>query len=196
MSNINDFDLIKIADSTSIYRDLSAGKIIPKQLYHNLRSEMNDNLNYTLLFKHQSHFHQLYQHIGFELVLDESGEFFYIKDAQDLEANEADENAFKIQVILMLLGRYYARSGRDLENIGKMDLGINAEDLKTLSQNDEYADILTTAKISGGWNKAMEFISFRNFAHKTGEARYFLNSAGLSFLYKLVDEYKNSVSDG
>lgn len=195
MSNINEFDLITIADSTSIYRDLAAGKIIPKQLYHDLRSELIDNLKYTLLFKYQSHFHQLYQHIGFELVLDESGEFFYIKDGQDLDNNEADENAFKVQVILMLLGRYYARSGRDLENIGKIDLGINADDLTALSQNDEYADILTTAKLSGGWGKALEFLSFRNFAHKTGSDRYFLNSAGMSFLYKLVDEYKQSVSE-
>lgn len=191
MNDINDFDLIKIADSTSIYRDLTAGKVIPKQLYHDLRSELIDNQNYTFLFKHQSHFRQLYQHIGFELVLDESGEFFYIKDAQDIENNEADENAFKIQVILMLLGRYYARSGRDLENIGKIDLGLNADDLKALSQNDEYTDILTTAKLSGGWGKAMEFLSFRNFAHRTGTERYFLNLAGMSFLYKLVDEYKD-----
>ena len=102
VSSINEFDLITIADSSSIYRDLAAGKIIPKKLYHDLRSELIDNLKYTLLFKHQSHFHQLYQHIGFELVLDESGEFFYIKDAQDLDNNEADENAFKVQVILML----------------------------------------------------------------------------------------------
>jgi len=191
MTNINDFDLIKIADSTSIYRDLAAGKVIPKQLYHNLRSELIDNSNYTLLFKHQSHFYQLYQHIGFELVLDESGEFFYIKDAQDHESNEADENAFKVQVILMLLGRYYARSGRDLENIGKIDLGINADDLKALSKNDEYIDILTTAKLSGDWGKVLEFLSFRNFAHKTGDKRYFLNAAGMSFLYKLVDEYQS-----
>ncbi len=195
VSNINDFDLITIADSTSIYRDLTAGKIIPKQLYHDLRSELIDNLKYTLLFKHQSHLYQLYQHIGFELILDESGEFFYIKDAHDLDNNEADENAFKVQVILMLLGRYYARSGRDLENIGKIDLGINADDLKALSQNDEYADILATAKLSGGWAKALDFLSFRNFAHKTGSDRYFLNAAGMSFLYRLVDDYKNSVSE-
>jgi len=192
MSDNNDFELIKIADSTSIYRDLTAGKIIPKQIYHDLRSELIDNPNYTLLFKHQSHFHQLYLHIGFELILDESGEFFYIKEAQDIENNEADENAFKVQVILMLLGRYYARSGRDLENIGKIDLGLNANDLKILSQNEEYNDILTTTKQSGGWGKAMEFLRFRNFAHKTGEDRYFLGSAGMSFLYKLVDEYKDN----
>jgi hypothetical protein len=195
VSNNNDFDLITIADSTSIYRDLTAGKIIPKQIYHDLKSELIDNFKYTLLFKHQSHFHQLYQHIGFELILDESGEFFYIKETLDLDNNEADENAFKVQVILMLLGRYYARSGRDLENIAKIDLGITAEDLKALSQNDEYVDILSTAKLSGGWGKALEFLCLRNFAHKTGFDRYFLNSAGISFLYKLVDDYKNSASE-
>lgn len=192
MNDTNDFSLIKIADSTAIYRDLAAGKIIPKRVYHDLRSELIENPKYTLLFKHQSHFNQLYQHIGFELVLDGSGEFFYIKEPQDLESNEADENAFKVQVILMLLGRYYARSGRDLENIGKIDLGINTDDLKALADNDEYTDILTTAKLSGGWLKAMEFLTFRNFAHKTGSDRYFLNEAGMSFLYRLVSDYKNS----
>ncbi|NOQ94787.1 MAG: hypothetical protein GQ547_09170 [Methylophaga sp.] len=195
MSNINDFDLIKIDESAFIYRELTAGKIIPKQIYHDLRSELVDNQSYTLLFKHQSHFNQLYLHIGYALVLDESGEFFYIKDAQDLESNEADENAFKVQVILMLLGRHYARTGRDLEHIGEIDLGLNADDLKALSLNDEYTDILMTAKLSGGWGKAMEFLVSRNFAHKTGAERYFLNVAGVSFLYRLVDEYKNSVSD-
>jgi hypothetical protein len=195
MNDTNDFSLIKIAESTAIYRDLALGKIIPKQMYHDLRSELIENPKYTLLFKHQSHFNQLYQHIGFELVWDESGEFFYIKDPQDLESNEADENAFKVQVILMLLGRYYARSGRDLENIGKIDLGIHTDDLKALSESDEYTDILSTAKLSGGWPKAMEFLTFRNFAHKTGSDRYFINMSGMSFLYRLVDEYKNSVAD-
>lgn len=194
MNDTNDFSLIKIAESTAIYRDLAAGKVIPKQLYHDLRSELIENPKYTLLFKHQSHFNQLYQHIGFELVLDGSGEFFYIKDPQDLESNEADENAFKVQVILMLLGRYYARSGRDLENIGKIDLGLNADDLKALAENDEYSDILTTAKLSGDWSKVMEFLTFRNFAHKTGSDRYFLNLSGMSFLYRLAEQYKNSVA--
>lgn len=192
MNNIAAFDLIKHSESIAIYRDLTAGKIITKQIYCDLKSELIDNQSYTLLFKHYSHFHHLYQHIGYALTWDKSGEFYYIKDIQDLESNGADENAFKAQVILMLLGRYYARTGRDLENIGKIDLGLTADDLQALSQNDEYTDILTTAKLSGGWQKVMEYLSARNFAHKTGAERYFLNQAGMSFIYRLVDEYKES----
>jgi len=195
MNTINEFDLIKVAESTKIYRDLTTGKIIPKQLYHDLRAELIDNTDFTLVFEHQAHFTRLYQHIGFELVLDESGEFFYIKEAQLEESNDADENAFKVQVILMLLGRFYARSGRDLDNIGKVDLGLNASDLKQLSQNDEYKDILSTTKLPEDWIKVMDFLAGRNFAHKTGIERYFINSSGMSFLYKLVDEYNKHDSE-
>ena len=192
MSDINDFDLIKIADSTLIYRDLAAGKIIPKQRYHDLRSELIDNQNYTLLFKHQSHFYQLYQHIGFELILDGSGEFFYIKDAQDLENNEADENAFKVQVVLLILGRYFSRSGRDLELLSTPDMGVDETDITSLNDDAEYSDILRAARFKNGVQEALDYITSRCFAYKMGDKRYFLSDAGNAFLLRLVIAYEKS----
>lgn len=186
------FDEIDAKMSAQIYRDFTQGKVITKRSYDTLRAEYKDNLQYTLLFNHETHFNKLYQHIGSELILDDSGEFYYIREVGDEGADEADENAFKIQVVLLILGRYFSRSGRDLELLSMPDMGIDEADIMALNDDPEYTDIFRAARFKNGTLEALDFITSRCFAYKMGENRYFLSDAGGAFLLRLIEAYEKS----
>lgn len=191
-SRLDSFDEIDAKMSALIYRDFVQGKVITKRAYDALRAEYKDNSQYTLLFNHETHFRKLYQHIGSELILDDSGEFYYIREVGDEGADEADENAFKIQVVLLILGRYFSRSGRDLELLSLPDMGLDEADVSALNEDPEYTDILRAARFKNGTQEALDFITVRNFAYKVGDKRYFLSDAGSAFLLRLVTAYANS----
>ena len=86
----NTFSTVRVTESQKIYRELTAGKIITKQIYHGLKAEMMDNPLFTAIFNAQEHYRQLYQHMGLSLILDDSGLFYYLTDDADDTSDEAD----------------------------------------------------------------------------------------------------------
>lgn len=177
--------------SAQVYRQLVAGKVVLRQEYDRHRGELEDNPLYNLLYNNLSHFRQFYEHLGLELVLHDRGGFFYLRDNADEEADEHDENALKVQVVLLIIGRYFARTGRDLQYLGRLDVGLGDDDVAALAADEEYNDILRTARFSKGWPEAMSFLVSRGFAFEMGTSRYALSSAGMCFLEQLVGEYEN-----
>ena len=61
--------------------------------------------------------------------------------------------------------------------------------IETLAANDEFKAILKAVRLDS-WDKALDFITVRNFAFKSGENCYFLSQAGSAFLFRLVQEYE------
>ena len=184
------FESIAPAQSAALFRELSAGKIIVRDLYNGNRSELESNPLYNLLYNNLAHFRTLYEHLGSELVFSEGGAFFYLRENTDEESEEHDENAFRVQVCLLLIGRYFARSGRDLDYLGRPDAGLRDEDITALMGDEEYQDILRAARFDKGWPEALDYLTKRNLLFKSGPNRYFLNSAGMHFLNELVREYE------
>jgi len=188
----NGFDQILPADSAAIYREFQAGRVIVRDVWDSNRSELRGNPLYNLLYNHLSHFRALYEHLGSELVFNEIGAFFFLKESSDDESEEHDENAFRVQVILLLIGRYFARSGRDLEYLGRPDAGLNEQDLAALAGDEEYQDILRAARFEKGFSEALDYLDKRNLLFRSGAGRCFLSSAGLYFLQELVREYEQA----
>lgn len=193
MDNLNSsstYDEILPAESAAIYREFQAGRVIVRDVWDSNRSELRANRLYNLLYNHLSHFRTLYEHLGSELVFNETGAFFYLKDSSDEEGDEHDENAFRVQVILLLIGRFFARSGRDLDYLGRPDAGLNEQDLAALAGDEEYQEILRTARFDKGFSEALDYLDKRNLLFRSGAGRCFLSSAGLFFLQELVREYE------
>ncbi|WP_239985828.1 condensin complex protein MksE [Marinobacter salexigens] len=184
------FEQILPAHSTAIYREFQAGRVIVRDVWDSNRAELRANPLYNVLFNHLSHFRTLYEHLGSELVFNETGGFFFLKESSDDESEEHDVNAFRVQVILLLIGRYFARSGRDLDYLGRPDAGLNEQDLTTLAADEEYQDILRAARFEKGLPEALDYLDKRNLLFRSGAARYFLSSAGMYFLQELVREYE------
>ncbi|WP_339782349.1 hypothetical protein [uncultured Marinobacter sp.] len=190
-SNVSEsFDQVLPVQSAAIFREFQNGRIIVREVYDNNRSELVANPLYNLIFSHLSHFRTLYEHLGSELVFNDSGAFFYLKENSDDESEEHDENAFRVQVVLLLIGRYFARSGRDLDYLGRPDAGLKEEDVASMDRDDEYRDILRAARFEKGLLEALEYLDKRNLAFRCGTQRYFLSTAGMHFLHELVREYE------
>lgn len=194
MENNNSFDHIDASQSTEIYRQLTQGKVVLKNQYNVLRDDIEENLLYTLLFKRLDHFTKLYYHLGYELDFNEEGSFFYLKELLDHGADEADTNAFKVQVVLLLMGRYFSRSGRNLDLLFTPNVGMNENDIDELKKDDEYSEILRTARFNKGWDEAFDFLAKRNFIFKTSTISFFISDAGRVYLLRLVDEYESNAS--
>lgn len=188
----NPFDLVNAEQSALIYRQFVQGKVIPKMLYDDIRANMRENPLFTLLFNHHTHFEHLYRHLGFELCFHQQGDFYYVRELREDTTDEADDNALKVQTTLLLLGRFYTGSGRDLNLLCDPQFGLNDADLKLLEQNEEFKAILRAVRLES-WEKALEFITVRNFAFRSGKSSYFLSQAGAAFLFRLVQEYESRV---
>ena len=183
------FDQILPAHSAAIYREFQAGRVIVRDAWDNNRSELRANPLYNLLYNYLSHFRTFYEHLGSELVFNETGSFFFLKESSDDESEEHDENAFRVQVVLLLIGRYFARSGRDLDYLGRPEAGLNEQDLANLAADEECQDILRAARFEKGLSEALDYLEKRNLVFRSGAGRYFLSSAGMYFLDQLVQEY-------
>lgn len=186
------FEQILPAHSAAIYREFQAGRVIVRDVWDANRSELRANPLYNLLYNHLSHFRTFYEHLGSELVFNETGAFFFLKESSDDESEEHDENAFRVQVVLLLIGRYFARSGRDLDYLGRPEAGLNEQDLANLGADEEYQDILRAARFEKGLSEALDYLEKRNLVFRSGAGRYFLSSAGNYFLSQLVQEYEQS----
>ncbi|GAA0850503.1 hypothetical protein GCM10009113_32070 [Marinobacter szutsaonensis] len=185
------FEAILPSQSAAVYREFQAGRVIVREVWDANRSELVANPLYNLVYNHLSHFRTLYEHLGSELVFNESGSFFYLKESSDDESEEHDEHAFRVQVVLLLIGRYFARSGRDLDYLGRPDAGLKDDDLSALQEDEEYREILRAARFEKGLAEALDYLDKRNLVFKAGAGRYFLSSAGMYFLTELVREYEN-----
>ena len=184
------FGQVLPAHSAAIYREFQAGRVIVRDVWDGNRSELRANPLYNLLYNHLSHFRTFYEHLGSELVFNETGAFFFLKESSDDESEEHDENAFRVQVILLIIGRYFARSGRDLEYLGRPDAGLNEQDLAALASDEEYQEILRAARFERGLPEALDYLDKRNLLFRSGAERCFLSSAGLYFLQELVREFE------
>jgi len=184
----NSFSLINAEQSATIFRQFTQGKVITKQVFDQLSSEQQDNPLFTCLFNHESHFQQLYQHLGYQFCLNNDGDFYYVQELREESSDEADDNALKVQTILLQLGRYYSQTGRDLDQLCQVAFGFNETDLRALNKDDDSLAILKAIKVDG-WSKAIDFIVSRNFAYKTGTNSCFISSAGKAFLFNLVEQY-------
>ena len=184
----NSFASINAEESTSIFRQFTQGKVITKETYNEIQAAHQDNALFTCLFSNEEHFKQLYQHLGYQLCLNNDGDFYYAREYRDDSSDEADDNALKVQAILLQLGRYYSQTGRDLEQLCQADFGFNDSDLQVLAKDDQSLAILKAIKVDG-WVKAIDFIVSRNFAYKAGINRWFISSAGRAFLFNLVEKY-------
>ncbi|MEP3562938.1 MAG: hypothetical protein ABJM19_05395 [Marinobacter sp.] len=184
------FDEVLPAHSAALYREFQAGRVIVRELWDSNRSELVANPLYNLLYNHLSHFRTFYEHLGCELVFNDESAFFFLKESSDDEAEEHDENAFRVQVVLLLIGRYFARSGRDLEYLARPDAGLGEQDLEQITADEEYLEILRAARFEKGLPDALDYLGKRNLLFRSGANRYFLSSAGMHFLEELVREYE------
>jgi len=189
---IYSFDEVPYTKSTAIYRHFSQGKVLNKQRFDEIQGCLVDDDLFTLVFNKIRHFKLYFKHMGYELKFDEEGDFFSTQDLRDSSNDESDDNAMKIQAILLFIGRYYSTVG-DLAQLEDPMFGLKESDVDALKQDDMLANSLKALRLEN-WDKALEYLSSRNLIFKMSKDRYVLSRAAMTFLNRLIDAHTEFVN--
>lgn len=184
---INTFEQISYRKSTEVYRLFSQGKVLNKQQYNDVHGCFVDDELFTLVFNKIEHFTLFFKHMGYELKFDEEGEFYFTQEIRDYSHDESDDNAIKIQAVLLFIGRYYAKVG-DLSQLTDPMFGIKETDVDALKQDDLLMSSLKALRLKD-WDSAFEFLVSRNLLFKMAKNRYVFSSAAMAFLNRLIDAH-------
>lgn len=188
----NTFESVDPDVSAVLFKELTSGKLINREKWDVIQNDFVDNKLYTALFNHMDHFKTFYQHMGYELVFNERGNFFFLRKYSESDDKDYNRNAFKIQVTLLILGRYFAQSGRDLKWLTSPSVGIQADDVKAIKENEEYLTMFRAAEFKDGPQLAIAFLQDRGFLFETGKDRYIMSPAGMYFINTLISNYEES----
>lgn len=186
------FDVIDAERSVAIHRAFAAGKVITEQRLNPHTSLVEACPLYTQLFKHQRFYEQHFHHQGRQLQFVDRGSFFYIGESDN---EEGDDNAVKLQGILLILARYWVGTGRNIDLLSNESFGFNEADLSAIRQNDQYLTILRALDRKFTLDRALEYLCQRNFCFRLGAESYVLSSAGRFFLSTLVEDYLAQIDE-
>lgn len=181
--------------SPKIYKELISGKVLLREHFDVVNNELVENPLYSELFKHLDHYTTFYKHMGFELVFNDHRHFAFLRREVEDDDREYNRNAFKIMVALSIIGRYFAKSGRDLKYLESPKVGIQSDDIAAIKANEEYIRILKSADFKEGIDVAIAFLLDRGFLFKAGGTRFILTPAAMYFLDLLVDDYGNDLAE-
>jgi hypothetical protein len=186
------FDSVDPERSAEAFRELAAGKVITREKFDQIHNDLVENPSYTTLFRSHEHFRRMYQHLGYELVFNDKRHFFFMRELSQGDDKDYNRNAFKVQVALLIIGRYFAQSGRDLQYLESVAVGLREDDIQAIIKDDEYSMMLRSAEFKEGFEAALIFLRNRGFVFETGVNRYILSPAGMHFLEVRTEGYQAS----
>lgn len=190
---IYSFEEIPYNKSAEIYRLFSQGRVLNKQHYNDVHGCLVDDDLFTLVFSKIKHFTLFFKHMGYDLKFDEEGDFYFTQDLRDSNNDESDDNAMKIQAILLFIGRYYATVG-DLAQLQDPMFGLKESDIDALKQDDLLASSLKALRVDN-WNKALEYLTSRSLIFIVSENRYVLSKAAMTFLNRLIEAHSEFINN-
>lgn len=186
------FESVDAELSARIFKELTSGKLVNREKWDIIQNDFTDNDLYNCLFNNMEHFKSFYHHMGYELVFNNDNQFFYLRKHIEGDDKDYNRNAFKIQVTLLIIGRYFAQSGRDLKWLTSPSVGIQSDDLAEIKANEEYSMMFRAAEFKDGPDLAIPFLNDRGFLFQTGTNRYILSPAGMHFINLLIQDYESS----
>ena len=191
-SVIYSFEEIPYTKSAEIYRLFSQGKVLNKQRYDDIQGCLVDDDLFTLVFNQIKHFTLFFKHMGYELKFDGEGDFYYTQDMRDSNNDESDDNAMKIQAVLLFIGRYYSTVG-DLAQLEDPMFGLKESDVDALKRDSMLESSLKALRLEN-WDKALEYLSSRNLIFRMSQDRYILSRAAMTFLNRLIEAHTEFVN--
>jgi hypothetical protein len=180
---IYSFEKIPYIKSTEIFRLFSQGKILNKQRYDDVQGCFVDDDLFTLVFNQIKHFTLFFKHMGYELKFDNEGDFYFAQDLRDSSNDESDDNAMKIQAILLFIGRYYSTVG-DLAQLEDPMFGLKERDVDALKKDNMLGSSLKALRLEN-WDKALEYLTSRCLIFRVSQDKYVLSRAAMTYLNRL-----------
>lgn len=163
--------------SQQIYREFMNGRVI-NELAYQKDGSMQPDVRYEELFNnYDSDYRDLYENIGYELVLREGFAF-----SRSLEEDDSySDVAMKIQTLLMIVARGIQELGYDFELITTHDAGVSDTLLEQV-ETDEKKDILLACGLKKSLiDEVKNVLETRNVAYRNAKGKLVLTAAGKGF---------------
>lgn len=163
--------------SQQIYRELMNGRVINELVYQKDGS-MKPDARYEELFNnYDSDYRELYENIGYELVL--KGGFAFSRSLDEDDAYS--DVAMKIQSLLMVIARGIQELGYDFELLTTHEAGVSDQLLEQL-ETDEKKDILLACGLKKSLiDEVKNVLETRNIAYRNAKGKLVLTAAGRVF---------------
>ena len=163
--------------SQQIYREFMNGRVI-NELAYQKDGSMKPDARYEELFNnYDSDYRDLYENIGYELVLKEGFAFSRSLDEDDTYSDVA----MKIQALLMIVARGIQELGYDFELLTTHEAGVSDQLLEQV-ETDEKRDILLACGLKKSLiDEVKNVLETRNIAYKNAKGKLVLTAAGRGF---------------
>lgn len=170
--------------SQQIYRELMNGRVINELVYRKDGSMQPDARYEELFNNYDSDYRELYENIGYELVLKDSFAFSRSLDEDD----SYSDVAMKIQSLLMIIARGIQELGYDFELLVTHDAGVSDQLLEQV-ETDEKRDILLACGLKKSLiDEVKNVLETRNIAYRNASGKLVLTAAGRGFFSEVFGE--------
>ena len=166
--------------SREAYSLLMAGKMINATDYR--QGSISSNPIYQELFNGYEYYAQMYDNIGFELIMGEH--FFYIKKYNEL----SNDLTNRIYALLVIVGFGVMKMGYDFDILTDHEAGIADKVLRELQQQ-LAPDLLTACQLSQNLDDDIQnLLVDRALMYKNGLGNFVLSDAGKAFFQQVFDD--------
>lgn len=163
--------------SQKIFRELFNGRVINDLMYSTDGTMQSDPLYEELFKNYDSYYREMYDNIGYELVL--SGGFAFVRSYERDE--QLSDVAMKIHALLMVIARGIQELGYDFEILTTHNAGVN-ESLLNQIDTEEKREILLACGLKGSLDNSIQNLLIgRRIAYRNAKANLVLTSAGKGF---------------
>lgn len=177
--------------SRQIYKLFCNKCVINKKVYRESSANFADSELYNELIENLNHYKQLYSHIGYKLIHDSQGEYFYCKlvvESDELEES-FDETSLKLMAILSLFAKIATQRQQSLSTLSEPIQGITIADLELIDNTDEMLNIIKALKLKNATD-ALELLKKSGFAFRVLSNKHVLSKGAMVMIDTLVEHYK------
>ena len=173
--------------SQQIYREFMNGRVINASAYQKDGSMQPDERYEEIFNNFDSDYQEMYENLGYELVLREGFVFSRSLDEDDAYSDVA----MKIQSLLMVLARGIQELGYDFELLTSHEAGVS-DKLMEQVETDEKSDILQACGLKKPLiDEVKNILVTRNIAYRNAKNSLVLTSAGSGFFQEVFGDRKS-----
>lgn len=171
---------VSIPKSTEIYKAFVNGRVINRYSIKPDGSTLESPL-FGEIYNNYNAYKQQYQMSGMELVVKD--DFYYARDV-DKETSFTDQ-VKRIQVLLLIIGRFVTQSGALFEKLTHPMGGITDDDLQKIANTAEFAEILAAIEIKDLVKSIKSNLLDKDIMEEPRSGRYILSAAGKHFFEEI-----------
>ena len=172
--------------SSKIFNILTKGQIINKTIYDKNKNEVVDNILFQEIIRNLDKYKEQYKRCGMELSF--NGNYCYLME----NVKDKEPIKTKIYVGIILLVRFSSHYiSKNKTYIFDHNYGIKREDLKELSEIEDFKNIIKASQFSN-IEAVVDLLCDRNILEENADGRYFLTDAGKAIVNDIIASEKNN----